>query len=285
MGGESGKVADPELIAGRYEVLATLGSGGMATVYSVRDQRTDKQLALKRMRSDSGATAGTAIHLFAREFYTLSELTHPRIIEVYDYGVDGDDPYYTMELLDGSDLREGGQLPWREACRLLCDVASSLAILHSRKLVHRDISPRNVRKTGDGRAKLFDFGAMVPMGVPKEIVGTAPCVPPESLQHLAVDGRADLYSLGALGYWMLTGRYPYAARTFEHLPEAWKHQLRAPHEVVSDVPEALSRVVMQLLSLDRAGRPGNAAEVIERLSAIAGFEPERLDAVTLAYLT
>ena len=285
MGGESETSADSELMAGRYEVLATLGSGGMATVYKVRDQRTDRHLALKRMRSEKGAISRAATHLFAREFYTLSELSHPRIIEVYDYGVDGNDPYYTMELLDGSDLREGGQLPWRDATRLLCDVASSLAILHSRKLVHRDVSPRNVRKTSDGRAKLFDFGAMVPMGVPKEVVGTAPCVPPESLQHLAVDGRADLYSLGALGYWMLTGRYPYAARAFEHLPEAWKHQVHAPHELVSEIPEPLSRVVMQLLSLDRAGRPGNAAEVIERLSAIAGFEPDRPDAVTLAYLT
>ena len=285
MGGDSGASGDHELIGGRYEVESTLGTGGMATVYRVKDQRTGKCLALKRMRPDRGAGTSSATSLFAREFYTLSELAHPRIIEVYDYGVDGDDPYYTMELLDGSDLREQGQVPWQQACRLLCDVASSLAILHSRKFVHRDISPRNVRKTGDGHAKLFDFGAMVPMGVPKEVVGTAPCVPPESLQHLAIDGRADLYSLGALGYWMLTGRYPYAARAFEHLVQAWKHQVRAPHELVSEIPETLSRMIMQLLTLDRAGRPGTAAEVIERLSAIGGFEPDRHDTVTLAYLT
>src|SRR4030095_5807099 len=103
MGGDSGTSAKRELVAGRYEVLAELGTGGMATVFSVRDQRTGKQLALKRMRSDKSRSRAASTNLFAREFYTLSELSHPRIIEVYDYGVDGDDPYYTMELLDGSD--------------------------------------------------------------------------------------------------------------------------------------------------------------------------------------
>ena len=109
MAGDSGASADHELIAGRYEIEATLGTGGMATVYRVRDQQTGKHLALKRMRSDRGAGTATAISLFAREFYTLSELAHPRIIEVYDYGVDGNDPYYTMELLTGSDLLHVGR--------------------------------------------------------------------------------------------------------------------------------------------------------------------------------
>src|SRR4029079_4218527 len=109
------------------------------------------------------------------------------------YGVESDGAYYTMELLDGADLREGGNLTWQEVCAVLCDVASSLALVHSRGLVHRDVSPPNVRRTGDGRAKLFDFGAMAPMGVSHEIVGTPLCVPPESLQLQALDGRADLY--------------------------------------------------------------------------------------------
>jgi serine/threonine protein kinase len=83
---------------------------------------------------------------------------------VYDYSVTEDGAYYTMELLTGSDLRTMGQVPWTKACELLRDLASSLAIIHSRRLVHCDLSPRNVRCTGDGRAKLLDFGAMMPMG-------------------------------------------------------------------------------------------------------------------------
>src|SRR5205085_1731189 len=100
--------------------------------------------------------------LFEREFHTLAQLQHPHVIAVYDYGLTSDaQPYYTMELLDGGDLVARAPLPWREACSLLFDVCSSLALLHSRRLLHRDISPRNVRCTRDGRAKLIDFGAMV----------------------------------------------------------------------------------------------------------------------------
>lgn len=85
-----------------------------------------------------------------REFQLLAELRHPRIIKVYDYGVDSNTPFYTMELLDGSDLRDLAPLPPREACRYLRDTASSLALLHARRLIHRDTSPRNVRPTSDG---------------------------------------------------------------------------------------------------------------------------------------
>ena len=140
-----------------------------------------------------------------------------------------------MELLDGSDLRERGQLPWREACALLRDVASSLAILHSRRLLHRDVSARNVRCTSDGRAKLIDFGAMTPMGVAKHVVGTPPFVPPEALQLQALDGRADLYALGALAL-LRADRPPRLSRaqlrascaTLWRSRAARRHALRCP---------------------------------------------------------
>ena len=160
-------LAPNETIAGRYRVQARLGRGGMGSIYRVRDERTGRVLALKRMREDRRANAVNAALLrahFEREYHTLCQLAHPRIIEVYDYGFAGDEPYYMMELLDGEDLSERGQMAWKEACPVLCDVASSLAILHSRRLLHRDISPRNVRLTADGRAKLIDFGAMSTMG-------------------------------------------------------------------------------------------------------------------------
>jgi hypothetical protein len=255
----------------------------MGAVYRVCDTRSGKRVALKRLRHQEASAESRS--LFEREFHTLSQLAHPRIIEVYDYGIDDAGAYYTMELLDGHDLREDGQLPWREACTVLCDVASSLAILHSRRLVHRDVSPRNVRRTGDGRAKLLDFGAMAAMGLPKRIVGTPACVAPENLQLQALDGRADLYSLGVVAYWALTNHFPYPARTLRELPELWLKPFLAPHVLVPEIPVALSQLVMQLLSLERSGRPASAAEVMERLSAVASIEPDRHDDVSLAYLT
>src|SRR5579864_3776301 len=105
-----------------------------------------RALALKELVVGGDASRrAELIALFEREFMTLAQLSHPRVIEVYDYGIENGAPYYTMELLDGGDLRERSPLPWREACALLLGVCSSLALTHSRRLVHRDVTPANVR--------------------------------------------------------------------------------------------------------------------------------------------
>jgi serine/threonine protein kinase len=182
-------------IANRYVVEDSIGQGGMATVYKVRDTQTGAFVALKRGLARDPAQVLKRQVLLQREYHTLEQLRHPRIIEVYDYGIDSSGPYYTMELLDGADLDCGGRLPWREACAVLRDVASSLAIVHARGLLHRDVSPRNVRRTADGRAKLMDFGAMTTTGVSIDAVGTPPFIAPEVLQMQPLDSRADLFSL------------------------------------------------------------------------------------------
>jgi tRNA A-37 threonylcarbamoyl transferase component Bud32 len=256
----------------------------MAQVYRVRDNRTGAKLALKRSWARSTRKEQRRRVFLEREFQTLAHLSHPCIIAVHDYGVDEDGPYYTMELLDGADLDKTGQLPWREACALLRDVASSLAILHSRGLLHRDVSARNVRRTGNGRAKLIDFGAMASIGVPSEVVGTAPFVAPEVLQMQALDARADLFSLGALAYYLVTGRHAYAARKLNELRDAWRTRPTAPARLLPEIPTALSQLILQLLSLDRGARPQNAAEVMERLCAIAELSTEELGGVSHAYL-
>src|SRR5688572_11316013 len=132
--------APPARIGDRYDVVGAIGSGGMASVYRVTDSATGRQVALKQLAMSTDDHRGRqSAALFEREFHTLSELSHPRIIEVYDYGIDPAGPYYTMELLEGKDLRERAPVPWREACELLYDVCSSLALIHSRRLVHRDV--------------------------------------------------------------------------------------------------------------------------------------------------
>src|SRR5262245_51948856 len=132
-------------IAGRYLVEEVLGRGGMATVYRVLDTATGARCALKRARGGGAGSGERRKQLLEREYYTLAQLAHPRIIAVYDFGRDERGPYYTMELLDGSDLASLGRVPWPQACALLRDVASSLSVLHSRGLLHRDVSARNVR--------------------------------------------------------------------------------------------------------------------------------------------
>ena len=256
----------------------------MGAVYRVRDLKTDRRVALKRGTGRDERKANKRKALLEREYHTLAQLAHPRIIEVYDYGVDEAGPYYTMELLDGSDLDRRGKLPWREACALLCDVASSLAILHSRALLHRDVSSRNVRCTADGRAKLLDFGAMTSMGSAKDVVGTPPFVAPEALALQALDARADLFSLGALAYYLLTGRHAYPARRLSELRDVWRSTPQPPVRLAPDLPEPLSELIMQLVSLDRGARPQSAAEVMERLTAIAGLPRQERIEVSRAYL-
>jgi hypothetical protein len=274
-----------DLVGGRYQVQALLGRGGMASVYRVLDQRSQHVVALKQLSAGADTARGAlGFAQFRREYYTLCQLAHPSIIEVYDYGIEGQNAFYTMELLDGQDLRERGRMPWREVCTALRDVASSLAVLHSRRLLHRDLSARNVRCTLSGRAKLIDFGAMTAMGVVKHVVGTPPFVAPESLQLQSLDGRIDLYGLGTLAYWMLTARYPYPARSFAQLTDLWTNPPPGPRRYDPDLPEGLDQLVMQLVHPDREARPATAGEVMERLCGIAGLPLQELVAVRRAYL-
>src|ERR1041385_381828 len=258
-------------VQGRFQIERELSRGGVGVVYAAFDQSTKRRVALKRLLRTSSPQLAA---LFEREFYVLSSLKHPRIIDVYDYGIDGDGAFYTMELLEGSDLRELSPLRVPDACRYLREVASSLALPHARRLVHRDVSPRNVRTTPGGGCKLIDFGALVTFGITDDIVGTPPAIPPEALYGQPLDQRADLFSLGALAYFLLTGRHAYPAKRVGDLARVWSDKPVPPSTFAPTVPTELDRLVLSLLSLDALSRPAGAAEVNDRLTVIGDLEPE-----------
>jgi hypothetical protein len=280
----------PRIIAERYRLEALLGRGGMASVYRATDLASGRELALKQLTAavepDAPKQVRVAAALFEREFQTLVQLRHPRVIEVYDYGLADLRPYYTMELLDGGDLRDSAPMPWRRACSLLFDVCSSLALLHSRRLLHRDISPRNIRCTRDGKAKLIDFGAMAPMTTGgAEAVGTPSFIAPETLHRLALDARTDLFSLGATLYFALTRQLAYPARGFAEVMTVWKEgAVTPPSAFAPEIPAALDDLVLSLINLEPALRPQTAFEVMQRLAACAGLQGSESDAVSRAYL-
>jgi len=274
-------------VTGRYATLEEIGQGGMASVYRVHDAVRGTTVALKRLHAHSADAAdksSRARMLFEREYHVLAQLAHPRVVRVDDYQIDDEGPFYTMELLDGGDLHALAPLDWRKACALLRDVCSAVALVHSRRLVHRDISPRNVRCTSDGQAKLIDFGAMAPMGPVKQVVGTPPICAPEVLNLEPLDARTDLYSLGATLYHALTGRHAYPAHDFRHLRKLWEAPFAPPSALAPEVPAELDALVVSLLSLDPAARPASAAEVLDRLSAIAGLPADEELHVSNAYL-
>src|SRR5262245_2168836 len=133
--GSAGELlAEGAQVGGRYRVQALLGRGAAGAVYRVLDERSGASLALKRLQAPERQRALFGAQ-FEREYHTLCQLAHPSIIEVYDFGIDDEGAFYTMELLEGAELRKLCPLPWRQACELLRDVASSLAVLHSRRLL------------------------------------------------------------------------------------------------------------------------------------------------------
>ena len=246
----------------------------MATVFRVADQATGRRLALKQLRGSATTEAGNL--RFRHEFHTVARLHHPCIVEVYDFGIAEGRPYYTMELLEGEDLKLLCPLDPVQACRVLRDIAAGLGVLHANGLVHRDVAPGNVRLDVSGRAKLIDFGVIASMGVAAEIAGTPQFMAPEALRGQPLDQRADLFGLGALGYWLLTGRQPFGNRTIQGrapgLPPA-------PSKCMPGVWPELDQVILALLSADPLARPSTAAEVVDRFEAVARLDPDPAIAV------
>lgn len=262
-------------VGSRYEVGELLASGGMASVYRAFDRLAQRPVAYKRLKIVNESDRSRFAALFRREYDTLAHLAHPNIVEAYEFGFDACGPYYAMELLSGADLAQLAPLPVYDACRVLRDLASALALLHARRLVHRDISASNVRLTRDGSAKLIDFGGLTPFGTPSEIVGTTAFIAPECLSGAPLDARTDLYALGVLAYWTLTRRMCVNASTIEGLVEAWKKPIVPPSRYVPEVSPALDELLLALLQRDPVARPTSAADVIARLTSIANLPPEQ----------
>jgi hypothetical protein len=257
-------------------------------VYAVTDTTSGKTVALKQLLPNSSDTARA---LFEREYQTLATLRHPGIVEVYDYRTDPQGAFYTMELLEGGDLSRNAPIPWRDACTHLRDVASILGMLHARRLVYRDLSGKNLWRSPEGRLKLIDFGALAPFGPSETIVGTPPFIPPEAVCKSALDQRSDLFSLGALGYWLTTGIHAFPAHQLDDLPRLHQRPPDTPSRLLAltgnrslePIPPDLDELLMALLKVDPVDRPQNASDLIDRLNSLAALEPEQGEISAQAY--
>ncbi len=277
-----------QIVAGRYRIERQLGRGGAASVYKALELATGRPVALKRLVENASPRLSS---LFELEYHTLSTIKHQNIVEVYDYGADTLGPYYVMELLEGQDLSHQRRVDYRTAAQHGCEVASALSALHARRLVHRDVSARNVWCTREGALKLIDFGALTTFGTCGDVVGTPPHVAPEALRSRPLDQRTDLYALGALLYWLLTGNHAYPARSLRELPQLWTvpppsvlEQLEHLGLDPREVPKELDALVMALLSENPLARPSTTGEVIDRLSAVLGrSRAPRADAADIGF--
>ncbi len=211
-----------DVFAGRYEILAHLGRGGMGAVYRVRDMQTEAERALKVLHAN--AEDENAAVRFRREIEILSRIKHPGIVEIFDWGVVDERMYFTAERIEGEDLRtilrRRGVFPPDEVARIGARVAEALGAAHAIGIVHRDVKPHNVMIRSDGRITLLDFGVARGAGIDMHtvtatgvIVGTPEYMPPEQFQGYRVDARSDVYSLGIVLYELLCGAVPFRADT------------------------------------------------------------------------
>jgi len=209
---------------GRYEIIAELGRGAMGTVYRARDPKIDRIVALKTITVAGVRPADEEEYRqrFFREAQAAGKLSHSGLVTIFDVGEDekSKTPFIVMEFIEGKTLEElgrGERLPTETALGLIQQIAEALDYAHGRKIIHRDIKPANIIVTGEGRAKITDFGiaklAMTQFTQPGQVLGTPAYMAPEQLSGGAVDGRSDLFSLGVILYWLLTGDKPFAGVT------------------------------------------------------------------------
>lgn len=197
------------VIAGRYRLVEHIDSGGAADVWLARDERLDREVAVKLL----GAKADDAFReRFTQEARRAASVTHPNVVTVFDEGQDGADAYMVMEYVRGKSLREliaeRGPLPPHEASRLVAQIAAALDAAHAAGVLHLDVKPANVIVNGSGVAKLADFGvATAAHGeAERELVGTARYVAPERIEGQAPTPRSDVYGLGLVAYELLAGQ-------------------------------------------------------------------------------
>ena len=267
---------------GPYRLRERIGAGGMGEVYLAEHRLLKRPCAVKLIRPEAVADPGARAR-FEREVQITAALTHPNIVEVYDYGRAEDGAYYyVMEYLPGLSLEElverHGPLPPGRAVHLLRQVCRALRLAHAEGLIHRDIKPSNVIVAGSGgiedQAKLLDFGLVLPpagSGAPGltregQVLGTPLFMAPEQAtgDGRAVDGRSDLYALGAVAYYLLTGRPPFEGDDgIAVLIAHARDPVVPPSRVRPDIPEDLERVVLRCLAKDPAERFADA-EGLER---------------------
>jgi CheY-like chemotaxis protein len=266
------------VLSGRYEILSVLGRGGMGVVYRARDRELNEDVALKAIRAEHLADT-VAAERFKTEIRLARRISHRNVVRTHDLGEADGMLFVTMEYVRGIDVREllttRGKLGVASSIALARQFAEALAVAHSAGVIHRDVKPENALIDGDGVLKVMDFGiarlaeATTSRTQAGLIVGTPAYMAPEQLVGEEVDARADLYALGVVMYECLTGSAPFEAPSAVALiGKALTTEAQPPIARNSDVPPALSALVMRLLSKSPDGRPADAGVLIEQLAEL-----------------
>jgi len=283
--------ADKDLLPptiGGYKVLATIGRGAMGQVYLAEDERLDRRVAIKVMHP-ARASDPASRQRFIRESRATAAIEHPHVVTIHQVGEhrqSGDQlglPYIVMQCLHGETLgtyrAKVGRVPLPEALRIGREIADGLAAAHRWGLVHRDIKPENIILEGPSRdVKIIDFGLVRDIGdadssahvtLEGAVVGTPAYMAPERVSDRPVDARADLFGLGVILYELLADQLPFTGTSMMAMLASIAHGSPTPlRSLASDVPDDVSKLVMQMIAHDPADRPATARAVADRIAAI-----------------
>ena len=295
---------------GRYRIEEQIGAGGMGVVYRARDQRLDRDVALKVLPPGSLADQASRSR-FRKEALALSRLTHPNIAVLHDFDTLDDTDFLVMELVPGVTLEEklvAGPLDETEALKLVMQLVEGLAAAHQQGVIHCDIKPSNLRVTADGHVKILDFGlakflkhadaVSITMSITQDhgVAGTLAYMSPEQLRGSPPDERTDTYAVGCVLYEITTGQRPFPETTAPLMIDSILNKSPArPTSLKPAMSAGLEYIILKALERDPAGRYQSARELLadlRRLSAsalplpipIAPARPSRFVAYRKAWL-
>lgn len=260
-----------DLIKKRYRILELLGEGGMAFVFKAKDEQLERNVAIKTLKpiyiSDSNF-----VSRFKREAQTAANLNHPNIVQIFDWGVEKNEPYFVMEYVEGttlsSVLAKNKRVNISDALYIGSQVSAALHEAHENNLVHRDIKPGNIMITPGGKIKVTDFGIVSIQDEDSDItksgtiLGTANYISPEQAQGLPVSKQSDLYSLGVVLYELISGKTPFDGDT--PISIATKHLTEKPKpisELINDIPTGVEKIVLKLLNKKQINRYKSAEDL------------------------
>lgn len=258
---------------GDYDIIETIGQGGMGIVYRAMDTSLAREVALKVLKDDLRAHKSIAAR-FQREAQAYASLNHPNIVHIYSVGAVGKIPYIAMEMVHGMALsmlmKKERRLPWKRSLKIGIQIAEALSSAHAAQIIHRDIKPGNVLMTDDDHAFVTDFGiakiltAETQLTLEGSRLGTPQYMSPERCQNAEVTASSDLYSLGVLLFQMISGRLPYESKdTIDLIRKIVSEPPRRLSDVLPDIPSDVERLIAYLIEKKPEDRPLSAEEWIE----------------------
>lgn len=274
----------------RYQIIKTLGEGGMANVYLAHDTYLDRNVAVKVLRGDL-ANDEKFVRRFQREALSATSLSHPNIVEIYDVGEDDGQYYIVMEYVDGKTLKQvlkqRGHLSVTEVVDIMLQVTDGMAHAHDAYIIHRDIKPQNIMMLSNGMIKITDFGVAIALNSTQltqtnSVMGTVHYIPPEQANGKGSTIRSDIYSMGIMMYELLTGLLPYKGDNAVEI--ALKH-LREPLPSVrkfdSSIPQSIENVIIKATAKNPKNRYKDAREMHDDLKT--ALDASRVDEKRYVY--